>query len=93
MGQGRRRGGDGEEPEAARLLTGSYPAFRRHGRIVADILVGMQLEGLPTSYVNDRNDYIEAVTLDEIKRVAARLMKPEDLRFVGGGQAGGADGD
>ncbi len=72
-----------EELEAAKTyLTGSYPLrFDGNGRI-ADILVGMQLEGLPTSYVNDRNAYIEAVTLDDIKRVAARLMKPEDLRFV-----------
>ena len=72
-----------EELEAAKTyLTGSYPLrFDGNGRI-ADILVGMQLEGLPTSYVNDRNSYVEAVTLDDIKRVAARLMKPEDLRFV-----------
>lgn len=72
-----------EELEAAKTyLTGSYPLrFDGNGRI-ADILVGMQLEGLPTSYVNDRNAYIEAVTLDDIKRVAARLMKPADLRFV-----------
>ncbi|MGB3315226.1 MAG: pitrilysin family protein [Albidovulum sp.] len=72
-----------EELDAAKTyLTGSYPLrFDGNGRI-ADILVGMQLEDLPTSYVNDRNAYIEAVTLDDIKRVAARLMKPDDLRFV-----------
>ena len=42
----------------------------------------MQSEDLPTSYVTDRNAYIEAVTIEDIKRVAARLMKPEALRFV-----------
>ena len=51
------------------------------GRI-ADILVGMMAEGLPASYVNDRNSYVEAVTLDDVKRVAKRLMTPDALRFV-----------
>ncbi len=72
-----------EELDAAKTyLTGSYPLRFDGNGPIADILVGMQSEDLPISYVNDRNSYIEAVTLDDIKRVAARLMKPEDLRFV-----------
>ncbi|MBC7141300.1 MAG: insulinase family protein [Rhodobacteraceae bacterium] len=72
-----------EELEAAKTyLTGSYPLRFDGNGPIADILVGMQSERLPASYVNDRNSYIEAVTLDDIRRVAARLMKPEDLRFV-----------
>ncbi|MDI3338287.1 pitrilysin family protein [Defluviimonas aestuarii] len=71
------------ELEAAKTyLTGSYPLRFDGNGPIADILVGMQIEELPTSYVNDRNAYIEAVTLDDIRRVAARLLKPEDLRFV-----------
>lgn len=71
------------ELEAAKTyLTGSYPLrFDGNGRI-AGILVGMMAEGLPASYVNDRNSYIEAVTLDDVKRVAKRLMTPDALRFV-----------
>ncbi|WP_347311542.1 M16 family metallopeptidase [Defluviimonas sp. SAOS-178_SWC] len=76
-----------EELEAAKTyLTGSYPLRFDGNGPIADILVGMQSERLPVSYVNDRNSYIEAVTLGDIKRVAARLMKPEDLRFVVVGQ-------
>ncbi len=71
------------ELEAAKTyLTGSYPLRFDGNGPIADILVGMQIEELPTSYVNDRNAYIEAVTLDDIRRVATRLLKPEDLRFV-----------
>ncbi|MCV2873979.1 insulinase family protein [Defluviimonas sp. WL0050] len=71
------------ELEAAKTyLTGSYPLRFDGNGPIADILVGMQIEELPTSYVNDRNAYIEAVTLDDIRRVAVRLLKPEDLRFV-----------
>jgi zinc protease len=72
-----------KELEAAKTyLTGSYPLrFDGNGRI-AGILVGMMAENLPVSYVNDRNAYIEAVTLDDVKRVAKRLMTPDALRFV-----------
>lgn len=81
-----------EELEAAKTyLTGSYPLRFDGNGPIADILVGMQSERLPASYVNDRNSYIEAVTLDDIKRVAARLMKPEDLRFVVVGRPAGLD--
>lgn len=71
------------ELDAAKTyLTGSFPLrFDGNGRI-AGILVGLMSEGLPASYVNDRNGYIEAVTLADVKRVAARLMQPESLRFV-----------
>lgn len=72
-----------EELDAAKTyLTGSYPLrFDGNGRI-AGILVGMQSEHLPISYVRDRNGYVEAVTRDDIRRVAARLMTPDALRFV-----------
>ncbi|SPH24790.1 putative zinc protease [Defluviimonas aquaemixtae] len=80
------------ELDAAKTyLTGSYPLRFDGNGPIANMLVGMQSEGLPISYVNDRNGYIEAVTLDDIKRVAARLMKPEALRFVVVGQPVGLD--
>jgi zinc protease len=30
-------------------------------------------------YVDKRNDLVEAVTLDDVKRVAKRLLKADDL--------------
>jgi len=72
-----------EELAAAKTsLTGSYPLRFDGNGPIANILVGMQSERLPISYVNDRNSYIEAVTLDDIRRVAKRLMDPSALRFV-----------
>ncbi|MCW3780484.1 M16 family metallopeptidase [Defluviimonas salinarum] len=81
-----------EELEAAKTyLTGAYPLrFDGNGRI-AGILVGMQMDDLPTTYLRDRNSYIEAVTSDDIKRVARRLMKPDALRFVVVGQPAGLE--
>jgi zinc protease len=81
-----------EELQIAKTyLTGAYPLrFDGNGRI-ANILVGMQMDDLPVDYVNTRNAKIEAITLDDIKRVAARILKPEALHFVVVGQPEGLD--
>lgn len=72
-----------EELAAAKtFLTGEYPLrFDGNGEI-ADIMVGMQMIGLPPEYVINRNDYIEAVSLEEINRVASELLDPDGLHFV-----------
>jgi zinc protease len=71
------------ELDAAKtFMTGSYPLrFDGNGNI-ADILVGMQIEGLPIDYVERRNSLIEAVTLDDVNRVARERMTPDRLTFV-----------
>ena len=67
-------------------LTGSYPLrFDGNGQI-AKVLVGMQMEDLPIDYAVTRNAQIEAVTLDDVKRVAGRMITPDGLRFVVVGQ-------
>ncbi|MCB2129773.1 MAG: insulinase family protein [Rhodobacteraceae bacterium] len=82
---------EAELDAAKTYLTGSYPLRFDGNGTIANILVGMQSERLPISYVNDRNAYIEAVTLDDIRRVATRLMSPDALRFVVVGQPVGVD--
>lgn len=81
-----------EELEAAKTyLTGAYPLRFDGNGPIANILVGMQMDDLSPEYVTTRNAQIEAVTLDDIKRVAARLLKPEALRFVVVGQPEGLE--
>jgi len=80
---------EAELDAAKTYLTGSYPLRFDGNGPIANILVGMQSEGLPVSYVNDRNSFIEAVTLDDVKRVAKRLMDADALRFVVVGQPAG----
>ena len=80
-----------ELDQAKTYLTGAYPLRFDGNGPIARILVGMQLDGLTPDYVNTRNDKVEAVTLDDINRVAARLMKPDALRFVVVGQPEGLD--
>ncbi|WP_439118688.1 M16 family metallopeptidase [Marivita sp.] len=81
-----------EELEVAKTyLTGAYPLRFDGNGPIANILVGMQMDDLPVDYVNTRNAKIEAITLDDIKRVAARVLKPEALHFVVVGQPEGLD--
>jgi zinc protease len=81
-----------EELRAAKTyLTGEYPLRFDGNAEIAGILVGMQLVGLPPDYVINRNSYIEAVTMDDIRRVAAELMDPEALHVVVVGQPEGLE--
>ena len=67
---------------AKKYLTGAYPLRFDGNTRIASILAGMQLDNLPTSYVKTRNDQVNAVTQDDVARVARRLLKPDNLRVV-----------
>ncbi|WP_417525384.1 M16 family metallopeptidase [Marinovum sp.] len=81
-----------EELAAAKTyLTGAYPLRFDGNGPIANILVGMQMDGLGPEYVTERNAMIEALTLDEVNRVAAELYDPEKLHFVVVGQPEGLE--
>jgi zinc protease len=80
---------EAELDAAKTYMTGSYPLrFDGNGHI-ASILVGMQILGLPVDYPAARNAKIEAVTLEDVKRVSARLLQPGQVFFVVVGDAAG----
>ncbi len=70
-------------------LTGAYPLRFDGNAPIARIMVGMQITGLPASYVIERNNQIMAVTMEDIRRVAKRIYHPDDLHFVVVGQPEG----
>jgi zinc protease len=71
-----------EVDEAKTYLTGAYPLRFDGNGPIASIMVGMQMEGLPIDYIETRNDKVNAVTVDEVNRVAAALYDPDALHFV-----------
>lgn len=81
------------ELSAARTyLTGSFPLrFTSTGRI-AGILVAMQRADLGIDYLDRRNGLIEAVTREDVARVAQRLLDPDALTTVIIGRPQGLDG-
>ncbi len=84
---------EAELEQAKTYLTGAYPLRFDGNGPIAGILVGMQMDGLTPDYIATRNDKIEAVTLDDVKRVAARVLQPDALRFVVVGQPEGVESD
>ena len=81
-----------EELDAAKLfVTGAYPLRFDGNAPIARIMVGMQMLGLPIDYIATRNDKVNAVTLDDVKRVAGELLDPEGLHFVVVGQPDGLE--
>ena len=60
-------------------LIGSFALrFDTSSKIAAQLLA-IQLDDLGINYIERRNGEIEAVTVDDIKRVAKRLMEPKNL--------------
>ncbi len=77
-----------ELADAKRYLTGSYALRFSSSAKIADILLSLQLEGLGIDYIDKRNQMIEAVTLDDIKRVS-KLIRPDELVITIVGQPQG----
>ena len=80
-----------ELAEAKTYLTGAYPLRFDGNANIAGILAGMQSEGYPIDYIETRNAEIEAVTRDDVARVAARLLRPDALHFVVVGEPDGLE--
>lgn len=78
-----------ELTDAKTYLTGSYPLRFDGNGTIASLLAGMQLVGLDTDYVNRRNALVDAVTSEDVARVAAKYMRPDGLRIVVAGQPEG----
>lgn len=86
----------GELADAKTYLTGAFPLRFSSTSAVASILVSMQLDDLPIDHLETRNTQVEAVTMEDVTRVAQRLLKPDAMLVVVVGKQpegeGGAQG-
>ncbi len=67
-------------------LTGAYPLRFDGNSSIASSMASMQYQGFDIDYVNIRNDLVNALTLEQVNDMAARLYDPEALFFVIVGQ-------
>lgn len=85
-GQWRDMAESGVSPEelndAKTYLIGSYPLRFTSTGGIASILVSMQLENLGIDYLDRRNAFVEAVTLDDVNGLAKRLLEPDNMVIV-----------
>ena len=73
---------DDELRDAKTYLTGAYPLRFTGSTRIARMLVGIQLAELGIDYVKNRNAFIDAVTRDDIARVAKKLLDVNRLVTV-----------
>lgn len=73
-----------ELAEAKSYLTGSFALRFDTSSKIASQLVQMQVDDLGIDYITKRNGLIEAVTLDDLKRVSKRILGADMLTAVVG---------
>ena len=81
-----------ELTDAKTYLTGSFALRLTSNDQVAKTLVSMLDVGLGRDYLERRNALIEAVTLDDVRRVAAQLYGVEPLFAIAGAPQGVSEG-
>lgn len=68
--------------DAKTYVTGSFPLAFTSTSKIARVLVAMQMNGLGIDYLDRRNAYIDAVTLEDVKRVASQYLAADQLDIV-----------
>lgn len=82
-----------EWQNAKDYLVGSYALRFDSNAKIATQLLGLLEDDFGPDYIDNRNKMIEALTLDDAKRVAKRLIKTDDLIITIVGQPKAADAD
>ncbi len=72
-------------------LIGSFPLGLDSTRRIAELLVSLQVDGLGIDYLDRRSALIDRVTVDDVRRVARRLLDPDKLRIAVVGSPPGLD--
>ncbi|CAA7627585.1 pitrilysin family protein [Magnetospirillum sp. SS-4] len=83
-------GPDAEELASAKTyLNGSFPLSLDSTVAIAGLLVQLQTDRLGIDFLDRRAALIEAVTIEDIRRVARRLLDPDALVVVAVGRPAG----
>lgn len=81
-----------ELADAKAYLTGSFPLRLTSNGAIAGLLAAMQASNLGVDYIDRYPEYIEAVRIEDVRRVAQRLFASGDLLVVVVGKPAGIDG-
>jgi len=80
-----------ELADAKTYMTGSYALRFDTSKKIAGQLLAIQTDDLGVEYVEKRNELINAVTLEDLKRLAKQLLKPGALVMTIVGKPEGVD--
>src|ERR1035437_7851372 len=85
---GNERVGDDELQDAKNFLTGVFPIRVETQEGLTNLLVNQHLYGLPEDYLQTYRENIDAITADDVERVAAKHVRPNEMAIVIVGDAG-----
>ena len=68
--------------DAKTYLNGSFPLRLDSNSKISGIIVAMQMQRLGLGYIEERATLINAVTVEDVRKVARRYMREDDLIIV-----------
>ena len=80
--------GDDELTDAKNFLTGVFPIRAETQEGLTSLIVNQQLYDLPSDYLQTYRENIEAVSKEDVHRVAKKYVLPDDIAIVIVGDAG-----
>jgi zinc protease len=80
-----------ELDDAKAYLTGSYPLGFDSNAKIAGQMMGVRQDEMGIDYFDRRNAMVNAVTLEDVNRVAAEYLDPDKYLFIAVGQPQGLE--
>jgi predicted Zn-dependent peptidase len=74
--------GETELADAKNFLTGVFPLRAETQEGLTNLIVNQHLFGLPDDYLQTYRDHVDAVTVDEVQRVAIKHVRPDEMAIV-----------
>ena len=79
---------DEELADAKNFLTGVFPIRAETQEGLTNLIVNQHLYGLPDDYLQTYRENVDAVTIDDVQRVAVKHIRPDEMAIVIVGDAG-----
>ncbi|MBV9216395.1 MAG: insulinase family protein, partial [Acidobacteria bacterium] len=79
--------GDDEMSDAKNFLTGVFPIRAETQEGLTNLIINQHLYGLPEDYLQTYREKVNAVTADDVQRVAREHVRPDEMAIVVVGDA------
>ncbi len=80
--------GDEELADAKNFLTGVFPIRAETQEGLTNLIVNQHLYCLPENYLQTYRENVDAVTVDDVQRIAIKHVRPDEMAIVIVGDAG-----
>lgn len=74
--------GETELADAKNFLTGVFPIRAETQEGLTNLIVNQHLYGLPDDYLQTYRENVDAVTADDVQRVAVKHIRPDEMAIV-----------